>query len=255
MTASVPDQIRALEKLAVVDAELKTMGDELEQERSALEAQRTKLAGLEDKLKNDRAQLAAIDKLRNEYIVEVRTMMQQLEHSREKMNRARNEREANAAQRELEELRKLIRDREDEIGKLTTDAGGSRQQIDAAELEAKQVAGDLGATEGGVKSKLAEIETRKAERQTARDAAVKDVPAQLYRRYDMIRQKRGTGIAQTTTGTCKACNMSLPPQLFHRLRREPMIEQCPSCHRLIYYVPPPAEAAAKSVTHEVSEKT
>ena len=250
MTASVTDQIRALEALAAVDAELKVLGDDLQQERSALDSQRGKLNELEEKLKNDRAHLAAIDKLRNEYVVEVRTMMQQLEHSREKMNRARNEREANAAQRELEELRKLIRDREDEVGKLTTDADGARQQIDAAEQEAKKVSDELGATEGGVRSKLAEIESRKAERETARAAAVKDVPPQLYRRYDMIRQKRGTGIAQTTTGTCRACNMSLPPQLFHRLRREPMLDQCPSCHRLIYYVPPKAEAAA-----EVSEKS
>ena len=65
----------------------------------------------------------------------------------------------------------------------------------------------------------------------------------------MIRQKRGTGIAQTTDGTCKACNMALPPQLFHRLRREPMLEQCPSCNRIIYYVAAgsqPAEAESKS---------
>jgi len=237
LTASVPDQIRALEELAAVDAELKTLGDDLQQERGALDAQRKKLAGLEEKLKGDRAQLAAIEKLRGEYLIEVRTMMQQLEHSREKMNRARNEREANAAQRELEELRKLVRDREDEIGRLTTDAEASRQQIDAADEEAKKVSGELGATEGGVQSKLADIESRRAERNGARDEAVKKLPPQLYRRYEMIRTKRGTGIAQTTNGTCKACNMTLPPQLFHRLRREPMLEQCPSCHRIIYYVP------------------
>jgi predicted nucleic acid-binding Zn-ribbon protein len=246
LTASVPDQIKALEDLAVIDAELKTLGDDIQQERGALDAQRKKLSGLEEKLKNDRAQLAAIDKLRTEYVIEVRTMMTQLEHSREKMNRARNEREANAAQRELEELRKLVRDREDEIGRLTTDAEASRQQIDASEAEAKTVSESLGATAGGVESKLSEVEKQKAERESARAEAVKKIPPQLYRRYDMIRQKRGTGIAQTTTGTCKACNMTLPPQLFHRLRREPMLEQCPSCNRIIYYVPPPA-AQAESV--------
>ncbi len=241
---SVPDQIRALEDLAAIDAELKTLGDDIGQERGALEGLRSKLAALDDKLKNDRAHLAAIDKLRNEYVAEVRTMLTQVEHSREKMNRARNEREANAAQRELEELRKLVRDREDEIGRLTTDADVARQQIDAADEEVKKVSADLGATEGGVQSKLTEIEARQAERKKTREEAAKKLPAQLYRRYDMIRQKRGTGIAQTTTGTCKACNMSLPPQLFHRLRREPLLDQCPSCHRIIYYVPPQAEAAA-----------
>jgi len=246
LTASVTDQIRALEDLAVIDAELKTLGDDIQQERSALDAQRKKLSTLEDKLKSDRAQLGAIDKLRNEYMTEVRTMMQQLEHSREKMNRARNEREANAAQRELEELRKLVRDREDEIGRLTTDAEASRQQIDGAEGEAKKVSDELDATSGGIQTKLEAVEKQKAEREAARAEAVKKIPPQLYRRYDQIRQKRGTGIAQTTTGTCKACNMQLPPQLFHRLRREPVLEQCPSCNRIIYYVPP-APAQTDSV--------
>jgi hypothetical protein len=37
--------------------------------------------------------------------------------------------------------------------------------------------------------------------------------------------------------------MSLPPQLFHRLRREPLLEQCPSCNRIIYYAPPPIVAS------------
>jgi predicted nucleic acid-binding Zn-ribbon protein len=232
-----------LEDLAAIDAELKVLGDDQQQERGALDGQRKKLAALEEKLKGDRAQLAAIDKLKNEHVIEVRNMMTQLEHSREKMNRSRNEREANAAQRELEELRKLIRDREDEIGKLTTDAEGVRQQVTAGEEEAKQVSTELGATEGGVQTKLSNIETEQAQKNAIRAEAIKKLPAQLYRRYEMIRLKRGTGIAQTTTGTCKACNMSLPPQLFHRLRREPILEQCPSCHRIIYYVSAPAAAA------------
>jgi predicted nucleic acid-binding Zn-ribbon protein len=32
--------------------------------------------------------------------------------------------------------------------------------------------------------------------------------------------------------------MALPPQLFHKLRREPVIEQCPSCNRIIYFSAP-----------------
>ena len=52
-----------------------------------------------------------------------------------KLARSRTEREANAAQRELEELRKLVRDREEEIGKLTADADASRQQIETTEVE------------------------------------------------------------------------------------------------------------------------
>lgn len=245
---SIPDQIRALERLAQVDAELRELTEQLTQERSTLDGLKSGIARLDDKLAADRAALAGMDKTRGELIQDVRNMNQQLEHSRDKLGRSRTEREANAAQRELEELRKLVRDREEEIGKLTADADAARQQIEVTEGEHKKLADELGAREGDISSRLGEVDGKAQAKKLERDAAAKQLPPQLYRRYEMIRSKRGTGIAQTTDGTCKACNMSLPPQLFHRLRREPILEQCPSCNRIIYFAAAsaPADAPARS---------
>ena len=241
---SIPNQIRALEELSAHDAEIKTLDDQLTSERSTLNGLKGSLKRLEDKIAADRVAVGAMDKQRNELIADVRQMMTQLDHSREKMNRARTERETNAVQRELEELRKLIRDREDEIGKITTDSDGQRVTLEATEAEAKKILDELGAKEGDINSSLASLEKQRATKQALRDEVVKRLPPVLYRRYDAVRGRRGSGIAQTTDGTCKACNMSLPPQLFHRLRREPLLEQCPSCNRIIYYSPPPSAAGA-----------
>jgi hypothetical protein len=243
---SIPDQIRALERLAHIDAELKDLQDELAQERSTLDGLKSGIAKLDEKLGTDRAALAVMDKARGELIQDVRNMNQQLDHSRDKLARSRTERESNAAQRELEELRKLVRDREEEIGKLTADADAARQQIEATETEHKKIVTELEARQGAINSKLGEVGGLAQHKQAERDAAAKVLPAQLYRRYDMIRSKRGTALAQTSDGTCKACHMSLPPQLFHRLRREPVIEQCPSCQRLIYFASPDGALGASA---------
>jgi predicted nucleic acid-binding Zn-ribbon protein len=242
---SIPDQIRALERLAQIDAELRELQERLSQERSTLEGLKSGISKLDEKLAADRAALGSMEKMRGELILDVRNMNQQLEHSREKLSRARTEREANAAQRELEELRKLIRDREDEITKLTTSLDASQQQIDVTEGEHKKLVDDLGAREGDISSKVGDAQGKVAEKEGERGAAIKALPPVLYRRYEMIRLKRVTAVARTTDGTCNACHMSLPPQLFHRLRREPILEQCPSCHRIIYFVAPePAGASA-----------
>jgi predicted nucleic acid-binding Zn-ribbon protein len=242
---SIPEQIRTLEELAAVDAELKTLDEQLALERATLSTLKASLKKLEDKLKTDSAQVAATEKTRGELHADVRTMMQQLDHSREKLNRSRTERESNAAQRELEELRKLVRDREEEIAKLTAESESVRAQVETTETEAKKLQQELDASEGDIHSKVGVIEADRKKKQAARDAVAKRLPPALYRRYDMLRQKKGFGIAQTTDGTCKACNMSLPPQLFHRLRREPMLDQCPSCYRIIYYAPPTAQTPSK----------
>ncbi len=240
---TIPDQIRALEELAGYDAELKSLDEQLATERATLEGLQGNLKRLEEKLAIDRANVAANEKQRNELITDVRQMMGQVEHSRDKMNRARTERETNAVTRELEELRKLIRDREDEIGKLTTDGDAQRVALEATEAEAKAIQDELGAREGGINATLAKVEKERAAKKQVRDEVAKKLPPVLYRRYDAVRSRRGSGIAQTTDGTCKACNMSLPPQLFHRLRREPLLEQCPSCNRIIYYAPPVSPSA------------
>jgi predicted nucleic acid-binding Zn-ribbon protein len=240
---SIPDQIRDLEVLAALDARLRTLDEQLSQERGVLNGLTANLRGFEAKQANERSTLAATEKLRNEYIGEVRSMTQQLEHSREKASRSRNEREANAAQREQEELRKLMRDREEEVGRLTTDIDALRKTMEGTEAEIAKISGELGSSAGDISSRLGAVETERSQVAAEREAASKKLPVVLYRRYETIRSKRGTAIAQVTDGTCKACHMALPPQMFHRLRREPLLEQCPSCNRIIYFVPAgPAES-------------
>ncbi|MEO8876682.1 MAG: C4-type zinc ribbon domain-containing protein [Polyangiaceae bacterium] len=243
---NIEDQIQTLEELAAVDAELKILDDQIALERGTLSTLKGSLKEHAEKLATDQAHSTKLDKSRGDLLNEARTMMQQLDHSREKLNRSRNERESNAAQRELEELRKLVRDREDEIGKLTTEIDAARLGIEATEGTVKNISDELGGKEGDITASLRKVEKERGERAGVREAISKKLPPVIYRRYELIRSKRGTGIAQTTDGTCKACNMSLPPQLFHRLRRDPVIEQCPSCNRLIYFQPPQAIAATTS---------
>lgn len=242
---SISDQIKALEELAAVDAEIRTLDEQITRERADMATQRANLAKLEERLAAMRVTLSGLDKTRTDVLVDVRNMTQQVEHSREKLNRSRTERESMAATRELEELRKLIRDREDEVARVTGEADLIRKDVETAEAERQKIQAEIGATEGDAQARLGTTEGERAAKVALRDPILKRLPANLFKKYDMIRAKKGAGIAQTTDGTCKACNMALPPQLFHRLRREPMIEMCPSCNRLIYFVAPPVPEKGK----------
>lgn len=235
---SVIEQIKALEELAAIDAEIRNLDDQIGKEKNNLLTLRANLAKTEEKTAQIRASLVTLERTRSDGLAEVRNMNQQLEHSRDKLNRSRSERESNAAQREIEELRKLIRDREEEIARTTAEADLLRKDLEATDAELQKIKAEIGATEGDTEARLGTTEGERQSRIASRDAVIKRLPIALFKRYEMIRQRRGSGIAQTTDGTCKACHMALPPQLFHRLRREPMLEQCPSCNRIIYYTPP-----------------
>lgn len=232
------EQIRALEELAAMDADVKAVEEKLSEERGVLNTLKESLKKLDERLAVDRATVGAADKQRGELQIDIRTMTQQIEHSREKLNRSRTEREQQAAQRELEELRKLIRDREDEIQRIEGDTAPVRSTVESTEAEHKRISEELAAKEGDIQTKVSQLEADRAQKGGGREALVKKLPPQLYRRYEMIRGRRGSAVATTSDGTCKACNMALPPQLFHKLRREPILDQCPSCNRIIYFAPP-----------------
>jgi predicted nucleic acid-binding Zn-ribbon protein len=241
---SIQAQIEALEELAAIDTELADLRNQLAGEQGELSGKRQQLQELDDRVSRSRESVDEMDRLKSELFTEVRQMTLQVERSREKLARCRTEREANAAQRELEELRKLQRDREIEIEKLNGLVEAARSEIEDLSGTRDTLQGDLGSSEGDVTSRLSDLESGIRDRETARQLVVKKLPPQLFRKYEMIRKRRGGAVAHTTDGTCSACNMAMPPQQFQILMRDNKIDSCPQCNRLIYFKVPSDEDQA-----------
>jgi len=232
---SIQSQIDALEKLSELDAELKELSDVLRKERGELETKKTRLAGLIERLSRGKQSIEEMEKARGDLMGEARQMLIQVERSREKLSRCRTERESNAVQRELEELRKLHRDREIEMEKLDVLIAQGRADVTAVLGEHDKLEADLLSIEDAATGRIAEAQSQFDERSKLRLELVKAVPPQVYRRYELVRSRRGTALAYTHSGICSACNISLSPMLFQKLKRGEDMDQCPSCNRIIYY--------------------
>lgn len=243
---SIREQIDALEELAVIDNDVRRIEEELAKQKGNLEGMRSEVKGLEERLKMDRDRLAEMEKTRGELHIELRQMTQQVERSREKLQRSRNERESNAAQRELEELRKLQRDREDEIEKLSSLSDAARAGIEANDAKRVTLSQELEGSLQGVTSTIAELERDKAGRLADRGKLVPKLPTIVYRRYESIRTRRPFAIAKTHDGTCLGCHISIPPMMFQKMLRQEEFEQCPNCRRILYYVPAPPRGDSAS---------
>ena len=238
---SLRDQIVSLEALAAIDADLRRLEDQLTEERATLANLKGELRKLDEKLLTDRSSVSEMEKTRSELTTEVRQMTAQIERSREKLSRSRNERESNAAQRELEELRKLQRDREDEINKLSTLTESARKSIEETETAQKKIADELGGRESDISKTLAEAMKERDAKLVDRGKLASAVQPMTLRRYEQVRKRKGSAIAKTIDGTCLACHMRLPPMLFQKLMRGDAFEQCPSCARILYYEAPQDE--------------
>jgi predicted nucleic acid-binding Zn-ribbon protein len=239
---SLSDQIASLEALAAIDAELRRLEDQLNEERTTLANLKSELMKLDERLSTDRVSLAEMEKTRSELVTEIRQMNAQIERSREKLGRSRNERESNAAQRELEELRKLQRDREEEVSKLTALSDAAKKTIEETETQQKKIAAELGGRESETSVELAEAVRLRDVKLVERAQAASRIQPMTLRRYEQVRKRKGNAIAKTIDGTCLSCHMRLPPMLFQKLMRGDAFEQCPSCARILYYEAPSDDA-------------
>jgi hypothetical protein len=242
---SIREQIAFLEELSSIDTELRRVEEQLEKHHKGLSGMQSEVKALEERVKGDRETLNAMERTRSELTGELRQMTQQIERSREKLQRSRNERESNAAQREVEELRKLHRDREEELERLNSAAEAAKLAIDEAEKKRSALSGELSGSEEGITSSMTSLTAEKAKLSEQRAAVVTKLPPVLYRRYESIRTRRPVAIAKTHDGTCLGCHVAVPPMMFQKMRRQQEFEQCPHCRRLLYYVPP-ADASPAS---------
>lgn len=83
-----------------------------------------------------------------------------------------------------------------------------------------------------LKKKLEEEFKRLAQ---ARPDALKGIDAGLLAKYEAIRAKQGTGMAQVVKGTsCSGCGNVLPTRTLEAVKIDRVVT-CEQCHRILYY--------------------
>ncbi len=250
---TIDAQIEALERLSALDQELCTFEGELAREKESVGEKKGRLVELSGRFEGVQGSIDDMERTRSGLLIDLRQMNAQIEQSRDKMARCRTEKESLAVTRELEEIRKLIRDRELEVEKLAAIITQARTDAERNEAERSKLAGDLESIEAPALERCRSLESEIATRQTERDTVAATLPAPIRSRYEMIRKRRGTAVAYTTNGTCSACNITLPPMQFQQMRRVAELSQCPQCVRILYYKPlsasltPPASETPGSV--------
>jgi predicted nucleic acid-binding Zn-ribbon protein len=238
---SIDQQIADIEALAAIDAAVKALTVKLESEKGDIDGVRTEVAELEERIKTDTEGIQDMEKTRGDLLGELRTMIGQIDRSRDRLNRARNERESNAAERELDELRKIQRDRDDEVKKIVTLVEEARAGMQLCEDRKKELEERLeGSIEGSTKI-IDDLQASIDGQQSGREALVKKLPSLLYRRYSAMLKRGKQPIAKSHDGTCLGCFVQLQPMLFHRMLSRTEFTECPFCHRILYYAPKPTE--------------
>lgn len=227
------EQLDALEELARIDLGFRQLDVELDEINARLDGLRGDVERMRELLQREKNQLAEAETLRTQTGHEIEDLADRLTRSTNRHNVAKNNREKEATQREIEVMR---REREERTAKATELEGvitQVRESIARHEADFVKLQEVLATEESESKAKLEEIEGRRRAQDEVRKGVTVKVRADLLRKYNTIRERKGTAVADVSGGICRACHISLPPQLFAKLHSGKEIFQCPSCQRIL----------------------
>ena len=229
------DQLRALDELQRVDSVVRELDLELAEIPRKVQELRNDVDRVRALLDRERAELADAEKMRKEAEREVQHTAEMLSKARQKASAALKTREHDAAQREIESMRKASSDRQEDVLKLMAAIDQFKTSIAQHEEEFAAIQKVLDGEDAAAKARMAELMVKKSAHDEARRGAVSKLRPEILRKYETIRHRRGIAIVETVAGQCQGCHMQLPPQLYNIILRLETIELCPNCNRILFY--------------------
>jgi hypothetical protein len=239
LSASVIETLASLQEIDRRNRERQNEIADIEREAAALTAATQEKRRQVEASRLDSGQVGG---RRRELETQLQAEEQKIKDRRMRLGRIRNDKELSAAQREIEVSKESNARLEEELIALLEQneaLDGNLREVEAelAALE-EQLAQQSERMDGRIVKLRAEIDSEMAQR----DQVASALGGSIRKKYEQIFAKRGgMAVVEVRDGHCRGCNMNVPPQLFIEIRKGLEVILCPSCHRILFFRPDPAQ--------------
>jgi len=146
----------------------------------------------------------------------------------------KGEREYTALMSEISAQKRTITGLEAEISEVTSQLKSSDEQLSKASGAREENIDRASQAYDSVKELLSEESEKLESNSLAKEELLKKLPPVVKARYERIYEKRAQqGVAILANSVCQACMRMVPPELFIRVLKGEVMEQCPSCQRIL----------------------
>ena len=229
-------QIEQLVALQQVDHEIFHIKKELARAPQEIEELESEFTGLEERRDRVLEKLDHLKEQEKRLTLEIDDDVARIKKSKSKMLMVENSREYQAMTREMDNMERSNRTREEEKTVLMEELQRQNtifEEINEAHTQAK---GTLEEKRTSLQARLDEYNAELDKLTERRSAAKKDIPVPVLSRYEFIRERlENPVIVPVEERICSGCNIAIPPQAYIELQKCKQILSCPNCQRLIYW--------------------
>jgi hypothetical protein len=229
-------QIEQLIVLQRLDDEILVLENTLTEAPNTVNALENKLETLYKQKNQVEEKVDILEQQKERLNKEIEQDNSKIKKSKNKLMMVENTREYHAMMREMDNLEKTNRMREEEKIALEEELGNQKTSLDFFNEKIQANEEELASKKESMETELEVSKKRLAELNEKRKETTKDIPKPILGRYEFIRSRLNNPvIVPVTSGICSGCNISIPPQSFIELQRGQQILSCPNCQRLIYW--------------------
>jgi len=228
------EQLRLLIELQQFDTKIQELQQSIRALPEKLVPAKQDLAKLEALIQGEKDQLAATEAWRRDQEGLLQQEEDAIKKAKAKLQVSANTREFAAANRELENKRKSMSEREEEILKVIEALEISRKSIAEHDADVQKLRDHVAEDEKAINEKVAELQRQIDDSIGNRGSRADKLDTMLLKKYDHVRRSRGIAVVEVLSGACTGCHMELPPQLINVISGGDSLETCPQCYRLLY---------------------
>jgi uncharacterized protein len=146
----------------------------------------------------------------------------------------RGERDYTALMSEISAQKRTINGIEIEISEVNNELKSTEEKLKRTSGAHEEQVLSANRAYDAVKELLANAEENLQKNEIVRNNLLEKIPKPLRVKYERIYERRSyQGIAFLRNGVCQACMRTIPPELFIRVLKGEIVEQCPSCQRIL----------------------
>ena len=204
-----------------------------------------RLASLTAAVAAVKERIAASQTSRRDIEKDLAAVQGRLSKYKDQLMEVKTNKEYHAMQTEIGAAEQLVRSQEDRLLDRMEEAETLAAELKAAEAALKIGQADAAKERERIEAArvAADADLTKTSGERTRIAAALSAPALALFEH-VSKHRKGLAMSEARDGHCMQCHVRLRPQVYNTVRRNENLIQCESCSRILYYIVPPADAAA-----------
>lgn len=248
------NQIEMLARIQEKDQWLENLRHEIEEGPKRIQITEQEKEELEQGLDAEKHRIEEIKKRQKQYETEVEDGMERIKKSKNRLLSIKNNREYQAVLKEIDEIDRGIKDKEDKILGFMEESERLQQSFEARVKDLAIVRQRFEKLVEAIQNEVALARERVLKEEKDRADMAKNVRSEILNIYERLRiRKGGIVVSQVINATCSGCNMNIPPQMYNELQRRDTLKFCPNCERIIYWEN--GDGAATQVMSEQAKRS